>query len=95
MKQTIEVEVKIIGMYERDFLTVSKVVAINEGGTPKEAVTAVYRSGAISKDIYKKIKGFKLPVYLVHNDVKCERKPNKIRLENGDTLTVMQLMSGG
>lgn len=91
----IEVEVKINGMFGRDFIAISQLVKLKDGANPKHALAALYDSGAITKEVYKSVKGFRLPVYLVHNDVKWEGKPKDIILKKGDTLSVMQLMSGG
>ena len=91
----IEVEVKIVGMFGADFLAVAEKVSLSEGARPADALAALHKSGAISKQVYKQVKSFRPPFYLVLNDEKQDGKPKSIRLQDGDRLSVLQLATGG
>ena len=79
----IEVEVKVVGMFGADFVAVAEVVEIKEGAGLKDAITALYKTGAIDKFVYKQIKSLRPPFYLVWNDTKVDGKPKSIVLQNG------------
>ena len=91
----IEVEVKVVGMFGAQFVTVAKKIQLIDGAGPKEAVTALYKSGAIDADVYQRLKNLKPPYFIVLNDQTCEGKPQTIKLKNGDSMSVVQLMAGG
>lgn len=91
----IEVEVKVIGMYAGQFITVSEKLSLKDGAGPKDAIKALYISGAIDKIVYKQIKSFRPPNFIVINDQKLELGKNKFVLNDRDSLSVMQLAAGG
>jgi molybdopterin converting factor small subunit len=82
-------------MFGAQFVTVAKKIQLKDGAGPKEAVYALYKSGAIDADVYKRLKNLKPPYFIVVNDQTCEAKPRTIRLKNGDSISVFQLMAGG
>jgi len=91
----IEVEVKIIGMFGPEFVTVAQKVSLKNGARPKDALEAIYQAGAIDAEVYKQIKGLKPPYFVVLNDQTQDAKPQSIELKNGDSMSVIQLLTGG
>lgn len=95
MSSPIEVEVRVIGMFGVDSIAVGQKLALPPGATVKEALESLHRSGAISKDVLAVATQLRPPFFLVVNDEKVGRRGLSRRLEPGDVVTVMQLMSGG
>ncbi len=91
----IEVEIKVIGLYAGQFVTVSKTIQLKEGSGPKQALSMLYKSGAISRAAFRQIKRFRPPTFLSLNDVKIETGKNRFSLKDGDTLSILQLAAGG
>lgn len=91
----IEVEVKVVGMYAGQFVAVSEKLQLKDGSGPKQALVALYKSGAINKETYKQVKGFRPPTFLVVNDEKMESGKKRFTLKDRDVLSIMQLAAGG
>lgn len=91
----IEVEVKVVGLYAGQFVTVSKTIRLKEGSGPKQALFVLYKSGVISREAFKQIRRFRPPTFLALNDVKIETGRNRFSLKDGDTLSILQLAAGG
>ncbi len=70
-------------------------VELKPGARVLEAIEAVYRAGAISKPVFKAIKKLRPPLFLVINDEKVDGKAMTVELQDGDSVTVMQIMAGG
>jgi hypothetical protein len=91
----IEVEVKVIGMFGAQFVTVAKKLQLKDGARPKEALEELHKSGAIDAAVFNQIKSLKPPFLLVLNDQACETKPQATKLQDRDSMSVIQLMAGG
>jgi sulfur carrier protein ThiS len=91
----IEVEVNVVGMFGIDSIAVGQKLSLPAGATVKEALAALHAAGAIDAGVLEVVTKLRPPFFLVVNDEKVGAKAITRPLENGDVVTVMQIMAGG
>lgn len=90
-----EVEVKVVGIFDGVMVTVASTVTLAPGARVKHALARLLEDGTIDRKLYKQIKNPKPPCFVVLNDEKQDRRAVKLPVKDGDSVAVMQIMAGG
>jgi hypothetical protein len=91
----IEVEIKVVGMFDVEYLALAQKVSLEPGATVGDALERLHASGAIGQAVYAQVKKLRPPLFLVVNDEKVGAKGMSRRLADGDVISILQLSAGG
>jgi len=91
----INIEIKVVGMVVDDFLAISETINLPRGSNYKDALSTLYKTAKIDRKTYKQLKGLEGSFFVVLNNQAIGSKAKSTKLNNGDVLSIMQLVSGG
>ncbi len=92
----INVELKVIGVFSEQHISVVTTLYIPDKATVKTLIKTALKEGKIEKNVYRSIQGVRPPLSLMLNgsNVTDSRK-EKISLNDGDQVTIFMPLSGG